>query len=190
MHRTWKRLLIAVLIVTAASPAFADRRDHRDRRHDRHDRREMKRAERRAMRAPPPVRQERWKPRRGYVWVNGHWDWRGSDWVWVSGRYERERSGFRYREPTWVQQGGAWVAVDGGWVAMGPTVAPPPPRQERWKPRRGYVWVDGHWDWRGNRWTWVPGRYERERLGHVYRAPRWEQRGGVYVNVSGGWVVR
>ena len=142
------------------------------------------------MRAPPPVRQERWKPRRGYVWVNGHWDWRGSDWVWVSGRYERERSGFRYREPTWVQQGGAWVAVDGDWVAMGPTVAPPPPRQERWRPRRGYVWVDGHWDWRGNRWTWVPGRYERERRGQVYRAPRWEQQGGVYVNVSGGWVVR
>ena len=212
MRTFLSRLFIVTLICLMASPAFADRRrdrrdrrddrreqrqdrrdDRRDHRYDRRDRRVDRRIDRRdhrvrPFRAPPARRVERWAPRRGHVWVNGHWDWRNGDYVWVGGRYERERRGYRWREPRWEMRNGAYVSVAGGWVSLGPTVAPPARRVERWAPRRGFVWVNGHWDWRGGQWAWVPGHYERARAGHRYRERRWESRDGVYISVDGGWV--
>lgn len=181
-----------------------DRRDNRqDRREERWDRRQDRRQDRRdarwdrrdnrwngPRRAPPARRVERWAPRRGYTWVGGHWDWRGNDYVWVSGRYERERRGQRWRDRRWEMRDGAYVVVDGGWVSIGPSSAPPAVRVERWSPRSGYVWVNGYWDWQGDQWAWVPGHYERERRGQIYRSPRWEQRNGAWVTVQGGWGVR
>jgi hypothetical protein len=64
---------------------------------------------------PPVLRVERWDPRPGFVWVRGRWEWRG-DWTWVPGHYERERSGYIYREPRWEQRDGVYVNVEGGWV--------------------------------------------------------------------------
>jgi hypothetical protein len=109
--------------------------------------------------------------------------------VWVGGRYERERRGYRYREPRWETRDGVYVRVDGDWAPIGPVAAPPSLREERWESRRGFVWVRGRWDWRGGEWAWVPGHYERERAGYIYREPRWEQRDGVYINVEGTWVI-
>ena len=38
--------------------------------------------------------------------------------------------------------------------------APPPLRVEPVPaPRRGHVWVPGHWQWRGHRHVWVPGTW-------------------------------
>ncbi|PWW44363.1 YXWGXW repeat-containing protein [Melaminivora alkalimesophila] len=65
---------------------------------------------------------------------------------------------------------------------------PPPPRYERVpSPRRGMVWSQGHWEWRGHRYAWVPGRWVQARHGAHYRQPRWEQRGGRWHFASGGW---
>lgn len=48
----------------------------------------------------------------------------------------------------------------------------PPPRRRDVRPvapNADAVWVDGHHDWRGNRWVWVPGRYvSRPRPGANY----------------------
>lgn len=209
MKSTWiRRLLIASLVVGTASPAFADRwerrddrrerrEDRRERREDRRERREDRRDDRRdarwerrgAHRAPPAVRVERWSPRRGYVWVNGNWDWNGNDWVWVAGHYERERRGYRWRDRRWEQRDGVYVAVDGGWIAAGPSSAPPAIRVERYDTRPGYVWVSGHWDWQGDNWAWVPGHYERERRGYRYQPARWEQRDGAWISVQGSWTI-
>jgi YXWGXW repeat-containing protein len=47
-------------------------------------------------------------------------------------------------------------------------VAPPPPRVElvAVSPGPDYVWIDGHWAWRGQEYLWEPGRWEAKASGH------------------------
>ncbi|MDB4963059.1 MAG: hypothetical protein JWP01_3058 [Myxococcales bacterium] len=80
--------------------------------------------------------------------------------------------------------GGATVSVSGG---MYPTVAPPPPRAEQVQQRRGYVFVNGRWDWRNGNWAWVDGHWEREKANSVWLPGRWELQGNYYVWVEGRW---
>ena len=48
-------------------------------------------------------------PRRGQVWLPGHWEWRGT-WVWVPGHYVAVNN----PQAVWVP--GEWdPAVDGTW---------------------------------------------------------------------------
>jgi hypothetical protein len=66
--------------------------------------------------------------------------------------------------------------------------APPPPRDEVVPaPRHGYVWAAGHWEWKHNRHTWVPGSWIRARKGYVYHAPTWEERNGSWHMRRGSW---
>jgi len=75
-----------------------------------------------------------------------------------------------------------------GDTSGGPNAAPPPPRSEReGARRRGYVWVSGSWDWKFNKWTWVPGHYERSRGGKRFTGNRWDQRDGQWFRVEGSW---
>ncbi len=37
--------------------------------------------------APPPLIVEEYSPRRGYVWVRGHYRWDGHRYVWIRGHY-------------------------------------------------------------------------------------------------------
>ena len=58
------------------------------------------------------------------------------------------------------------------------SVAPPPPVVEvAPAPRTGYVWAQGHHEWRGNLYVWVPGHWLAARNGYEYREHRWVQRG-------------
>ncbi|MEP6657656.1 MAG: hypothetical protein ABJC33_10505 [Betaproteobacteria bacterium] len=67
--------------------------------------------------APPPLRAERVPPpRRGYAWAPGYWDWRGRNHVWVNGSWVRERPGYRYAGPRWVQRDGRWFMERGRWA--------------------------------------------------------------------------
>jgi hypothetical protein len=67
--------------------------------------------------APPPPRVEHVPAlRHGHVWVPGHWDWRGRRYVWVDGTMVRERRGYRYAEPRWVERGGRWYQKRGRWA--------------------------------------------------------------------------
>jgi hypothetical protein len=68
------------------------------------------------VRQPPEPRHERVETKSGYVWVRGHWEWRGNDYVWVDGHWERARSGKAWRDGYWEQRGNGWVWVDGEWV--------------------------------------------------------------------------
>jgi hypothetical protein len=67
-------------------------------------------------------------------------------------------------------------------------VAPPAPRVEIIpSPRRGHVWVGGHWDWRNRQHQWVPGTWIRERRGYQYNQPTWQERNGRWHMERGGW---
>jgi hypothetical protein len=67
--------------------------------------------------APPAPRHEIMPgPREGWVWAPGHYEWRHGEYAWVDGHWMRERVGYEYREPRWVQRGnGQWVMVGGNW---------------------------------------------------------------------------
>lgn len=66
--------------------------------------------------------------------------------------------------------------------------APPPPRHEATpRPRRGQVWEEGHWEWRGNRYQWVRGHWVKARAGYQYRQPHWVERDGRWEYRRGGW---
>jgi len=67
-------------------------------------------------------------------------------------------------------------------------VAPPQPRVEvAPQPRRGYVWVAGHWEWRNRKHHWVQGTWVRERRGHRYEQPQWVERDGGWALQRGAW---
>ncbi|HSI55406.1 MAG: YXWGXW repeat-containing protein [Ramlibacter sp.] len=72
--------------------------------------------------APPaPVVEVQPAPRHGYVWAQGHHEWRGNQYVWVPGHWLTAREGYEYRNPQWVQRGnGQWAMVGGNWERRGP----------------------------------------------------------------------
>ncbi len=66
---------------------------------------------------PQPRNEPRPAPRRGYIWVPGHWGWTASQGrVWTAGRWEKDRPGWRFVGPQWTLRGGEWVFVPGRWV--------------------------------------------------------------------------
>jgi hypothetical protein len=77
--------------------------------------------------------------------------------------------------------------VGGG--GMYATEAPPPPMQEQYETRAGYVWVGGHYQWEGGRYVWQPGRYERERAGYAWQQGQWVNNGGQWRYTEGTWIV-
>jgi len=140
--------------------------------------------------APPALREEKWEPRNGFVYVRGRWDWRNGEWGWTAGHYEREREHKRWREARWENKGGSWVMVEGGWddAPLAPVAAPPPLREEKFEGRHGFVFVKGRWDWHNGDWQWQPGHWEKERHGKHWRDATWENRNGQWVKVDGDWI--
>ncbi len=171
--------LLGTVSTAAAQPVVRDHRGPRDHTH------QPAGAPREAPPAPRAERQG--AQRRGFVWVSGHWDWNGGRWEWSSGRWERERRGRRWRPLTWENRAGVYVRVNGDWIDDRPTQAPPAPREERFEPRRGWVWIAGHWDWHNGQYVWSDGAWERERRGKRWRSASWELRNGAWVRIDGGW---
>ena len=69
-------------------------------------------------------------------------------------------------------------------------VAPPAPMVEvvPAAPSPRHVWVPGYHRWNGHHHVWVPGTYVVPRGGyHRWEPHRWENRGGRYHFVPGGW---
>ncbi|GEM_PF-4271025 len=59
-------------------------------------------------------------PKARHVWVPGYWSWdRYLDrWVWIEGRYVRERRGLRYDHGRWVETAYGYRWVEPRWVTM------------------------------------------------------------------------
>ncbi len=65
---------------------------------------------------------------------------------------------------------------------------PPPPRVVvEPRPRPGFVWAPGYWNWNGRRHVWHEGAYVRARPGYHYAAPEWRQDGDHYGFRRGHW---
>ena len=70
------------------------------------------------------------------------------------------------------------------------TQPPPRIRRERRLRRtsRSAVWVAGFWDWQGNDWVWVPGRWVVPERRHArWIGPRYVREYGVVRYVPGHW---
>ncbi|HEY0254022.1 MAG TPA: hypothetical protein VGC41_20980 [Kofleriaceae bacterium] len=65
---------------------------------------------------------------------------------------------------------------------------PPPPRQETYEARSGFVFVKGRWAWTNGQWQWTAGHWERERSGYAWTDGHWEHRGNRWDWVEGSWV--
>jgi hypothetical protein len=137
------------------------------------------------------------------VWISGRWEWRSDKYEWVAGHWERARAGKSWRPGRWDKRGDQWTYEQGSWgdgappPPQPPPVAgddrprqPPPPRRQekREAARAGFVWVEGEWDWRGGKYEWVAGHWERERAGKRWRQSRWEQRDGAWTRTPGDWM--
>jgi hypothetical protein len=87
-------------------------------------------------------------PRDGFVWAPGHYEWRHGQYVWLRGHWMRDRQGYAYNEPRWVQRpNGEWVFIGERWER----------RHDRYADRRGPY---GDRDRDG-----VANRYDRDRDG-------------------------
>jgi hypothetical protein len=60
--------------------------------------------------APPPA------PYQGAVWVDGHWQWNGAQYVWVDGTYIQGRAGYTWTQPRWERRNTGYVYVQGAWA--------------------------------------------------------------------------
>jgi hypothetical protein len=87
-------------------------------------------------------------PRAGFVWAPGYYTYRNNHYVWVKGRWERERHGKYWHPGHWVEREGRWSFVEPGW------------RGERFAygTGRGYAMRDSDRDG-------VPNRLDRDRDG-------------------------
>jgi hypothetical protein len=68
--------------------------------------------------APPPPRYGVLgvAPGPGYVWTEGYWDQRGSNWIWVGGRWMHPpRPRAVWVAPRWSQEGRGWRFHQGYW---------------------------------------------------------------------------
>ena len=59
--------------------------------------------------ATPPLRP-------GYVLVPGYWGWSGGRHVWMNPSWLRERPGYAYSQPRWVERDGHWRLERGRWA--------------------------------------------------------------------------
>ena len=54
-------------------------------------------------------------PVQGAVWVQGHWQWNGAQYIWVQGSWLQPRAGAVYVQPRWERRGRGYVYVQGTW---------------------------------------------------------------------------
>ena len=161
---------------------------------------------------PPVTRVQRRIPRRpgpAFVWIGGHWAWRGGRTVWIAGVWApAPHPGWLWEAPRWAAENGQWRYYEGYWrpadaprplvVYQPPPVAgtvivsamPPPILIESRPPlpRRDAVWIPGYWSWSGRRYVWIGGVWSAPRPGWIWMPPQWQRRSdGRWQWIPGHW---
>lgn len=66
--------------------------------------------------APPPPRHEAVPPpREGYVWTPGYWNYNGSQYEWIGGRFVEGHQGERWVPHRWEEHDGRYRLDVGHW---------------------------------------------------------------------------
>jgi hypothetical protein len=55
------------------------------------------------------------------------------------------------------------------------------------KPRDGYVWAPGHWEWNGKNYRWAPGVWIVAHGKAHWIADQWESMGTQWRYIPGHW---
>jgi hypothetical protein len=111
---------------------------------------------------------------------------RDSDGDGIADRFDRDRDGDGIPNRVDAQKDNPNRVASRGAVYV--EVAPPAPRVEVVpQPRRGEVWVPGHWKWGGSQYVWIPGHFQARRSGYIYVPEHWVQAGGRWEFRAGAW---
>jgi hypothetical protein len=123
------------------------------------------------------------------VWVAGHWEWDAGAYEWVPGKLQKRPRGKRWREGKWENAGGKWTWTAGAYFdAPKEQDAPPQPIEEAAQPpRKGFIWVKGHYEYRDGDYDWIAGHWERERAGKKWIDGHWDNVGGKWTFTVGVW---
>jgi len=114
-------------------------------------------------------------------WIPGYWAAEGSQWQWTSGYWSSEETqevAYYSKPPKSIESGpnvaapsDNYVWISGTWVN----------REER------YAWRPGYWEPAHENWTWVPAHYQWTRRGYVFVDGYWDynvgRRGVVFAPV-------
>ena len=144
------------------------------------------------------------RARAGHTYTAGRWERRGNRWHFVRGRWVAGAAGPAVRDhrtpapaPGPVVRDHRTPAPAPGPVvrdhrapapAAYPTAAPPAPRYQRpARGKAGFVWVQGHYDWRGGAYVWTKGHWERAKAAKVWVPGSWAAQNGRWVWSPGRW---
>ncbi|MFA5265098.1 MAG: hypothetical protein WC378_14845 [Opitutaceae bacterium] len=146
------------------------------------------------------------RPGDDFVWIEGYYEIRGHNRYWVGGHWARPpHRGAVWIGPRWEHRDRHYAFIPGYWQEgrvvsqyspRRPEVivygAPPAPRREicdeRSRPSRNHIWIDGYWSVRDGRHYWVAGCWSLPpRMGAVWVKPCWEHRDRNYVFIDGYW---
>ena len=156
-------------------------------------------ADDRPRKKPPGKKAEKAAKKAGYVWVEGHWDWKPKkgEYEWVKGHFEREQKGKKHRPGQWQQKGDYWEWVAEAWdddVVVAPAddrprKKPPGKKTEKVGQKKGYLWIEGHWEWKvkSGEYEWEKGHFERVREAEVWVPGEWVAEGDYWVWTAGTW---
>ncbi|CAG2156267.1 hypothetical protein D3C87_1210270 [compost metagenome] len=66
---------------------------------------------------PAPIYEAVPAPRHGYIWQPGYWAWddHGHKHKWKQGKWAKDRPGYVYESPRWVQASNGWVMQPERW---------------------------------------------------------------------------
>jgi hypothetical protein len=98
--------------------------------------------------APPALRVEVVRPRHGYFWIGGRYDWRDNAYVWAPGYYQAVQPGQVWIPGRWELQADGYVWIDGYWQNAQAQQVQQQPQQQ---------WVEGHYEWQNGVQVWVDG---------------------------------
>ena len=84
---------------------------------------------------------------------------------------------------------GIMVCFLGGCLVRAPLFRPPVRKRViiPARPGKNFIWVKGHWAWRGGNYRWVNGYWVKPRLGKVWVQGHWVKRRGRWVWIKGHW---